>query len=91
MKELVRHGSKGNNKREEVKREGVTLKQRDRANENTKHMERRKRSNYLYKFVTFKYNFYTLSLSFTLMAKLTRRRSKHKSNYNPKNKITTTS
>jgi len=31
MKELVRHGSKENNKREEVKRKGVTLKQRDRS------------------------------------------------------------
>ena len=30
MKEFVRHDSKGNNKREEVKRKGVTLKQRDR-------------------------------------------------------------
>ena len=27
MKELVRHGSKENNKREEVKRKGVTLQQ----------------------------------------------------------------
>ena len=31
MKELVRHGSKGNNKREKVKRKGVTLKQIDRS------------------------------------------------------------
>ena len=31
MKELVRHGSKTNNKREEVKRKRVTLKQRDRS------------------------------------------------------------
>ena len=61
MKELVKHDSKRNNKREEVKRKGVTLKQRDRSNENTKYMKRRKRSNYLYKLVTFKYNFYTHS------------------------------
>ena len=27
MEELVRHGSKGNNKREEVKRKSITLKQ----------------------------------------------------------------
>jgi len=27
MEDLVRHGSKGNNKRKEVKRNGVTLKQ----------------------------------------------------------------
>ena len=31
MKELVKHGSKGNNKREEEKRKGVTLKQRDES------------------------------------------------------------
>ena len=31
MKELGRHDSKRNKKREEVKRKGVTLKQRDRS------------------------------------------------------------
>ena len=31
MKELVRHGSKGNNKRKEVKRKRVTLKQESKS------------------------------------------------------------
>ena len=43
---------------------------------------KKKEKYYLYRFVTFKYNLYTLFLSFTLMVKLTRRRRKHKNNYN---------
>jgi len=31
MEKLVKHGSKRNNKREEVKRKGVILKQRDKS------------------------------------------------------------
>ena len=31
MKELVRHGSKGNNKRKEVKRKGVTLQKENKS------------------------------------------------------------
>ena len=31
MKELVRHGGKGNNKRKEVKRKGSTLKQESKS------------------------------------------------------------
>ena len=38
----------------------------------------------------FKYNFYTLSLSFTLMAKLKLKEEGNKITTTPKNKITTT-
>ena len=40
MEELVKHDSKRNNKREEVKRKGVTLKQRDKSIENGKKKEK---------------------------------------------------
>ena len=51
---------------------------------------KKKEKYYLYKLVTFKYNMYTHSLSFTPMAKLSRRRRQHKTTKTSRNKITTT-
>ena len=43
---------------------------------------KKKEKYYLYKLVTFKYNFYTHSLSFTLMAKLKLEEEENYNNYN---------
>ena len=53
---------KRNNKREEVKRESTTLKQISKEQMKTLSNGKKKEKYYLYKFVTFKYNLYTLSL-----------------------------
>ena len=73
---------KKNNKREEVKRRSITLKQESKSKWKTPSKWKEEEKYYLYKFVTFKYNLYTHSLSFTLMAKLKLEEEGNNNNYN---------
>ena len=71
------HGSKRNNQREEIKRKGVTLKQRDKSNEKQLENGKKKEKQLLVLCCHLSNTTYTHSLSFTLMAKTkTRRRKK---------------
>ena len=53
---------KRSNKREEVKRKSITLKQVSKEKMKTPSNGKKEEKYYLYKLVTFKYNLYTLSL-----------------------------